>query len=370
MAPEGWQNVSRILAIRLDNVGDVIMLGPALRTLRAGLPAARITLMASPAGSQVAPLLPWLDDVLVQSVSWQDISGSRPLDPGRELALVQAVAERGFDATVIFTSFSQSPYPPAYACYLAGVPIRLGQSKEFGGAMLSQWVRPLPDAAHQVDRNLHLLEQSGFETARRDLELRIPPAAQTAAERLLQKAGVGGAGQFVLLAPGASAAARRYDGERYAQVARLMREETGLPVVLVGSPRETGLAAAIVAGATQGRSGGREGGIISLAGQTSVPELAAVIRRAALVIANDSGPMHLADAFGRPMVILFSGTELESQWEPRRAPARLLRRPTPCAPCYAFHCPYHMECLDIPAEEVVGHALALLGETARQPIGV
>ena len=88
--------------------------------------------------------------------------------------------------------------------------------------------------------------------------------------------------------------------------------------------------------------------------------LAAVIKRAALLIANDSGPMHMADAFGRPMVILYSGTELESQWVPRTASTVLLRRPTPCSPCHAFRCPYNMECLDIPPQEVVAEALKLL----------
>jgi ADP-heptose:LPS heptosyltransferase len=96
--------------------------------------------------------------------------------------------------------------------------------------------------------------------------------------------------------------------------------------------------------------------------------MAAVLRRSRLVLANDSGPMHLADAFGRPMVILFSGTEIEEQWRPRGAPARLLRRPTDCAPCYRFHCPFQMECLDIPPEEVVAAALDLLEQTDATPV--
>ena len=229
MAPDGWQSVRRILAIRLDNVGDIIMLEPALRTLRAALPASTITLMASPAGSQVVPLLPCVDDVLVQSVSWQDISGKRPQDPTSEYALVRAVAERGFDAAVIFTSFSQSPYPPAYVCYLAGIPIRLGQSKEFGGALLSTWVKPPTDDAHQVDRNLHLLEQAGFPILGRHPELVVPDEAQNTADRLLREAGVAAGEPFIVLAPGASAAARRYDALRYAQVARSVaaRERVG-----------------------------------------------------------------------------------------------------------------------------------------------
>src|SRR5690242_13475360 len=190
MLPELWQNVRRLLVIRLDNIGDIVMIGPALRALRQALPAARITLMASPAGSQVAPLLPWIDDVLVHRALWQDASDNMGLDPPAELDLVATLRARAFDAAVIFTSFSQSPYPPAYVCYLAGIPIRLGQSKEFGGSVLSQWVKPLPDGAHQVDRNLFLLEQAGFALVGRQLELRLPGAVQEAAARQLAALGL------------------------------------------------------------------------------------------------------------------------------------------------------------------------------------
>jgi ADP-heptose:LPS heptosyltransferase len=125
---------------------------------------------------------------------------------------------------------------------------------------------------------------------------------------------------------------------------------------VIGSERETDLFRPIL-------SGVRHQAIRSLVGRTSVPVLAAVIRRARLVIANDSGPMHIADAFRRPMVVLYSGTEYESQWRPRSAPTTLLRRPTDCSPCYNFRCPYNMECLDIPPEEVVAQALHMLQHT-------
>ena len=354
MLPSEWQNVRRILAIRLDNIGDVVMLGPALRTLHHHLPNASITLMASPAGSQVATLLPWVDDVIVHRVVWQDASWKMPLDPMREEILIATLRAGKFDAAVIFTSFSQSPYPPAYVCYLAGISIRIGQSKEFGGSVLSQWVKPLPDHTHQVDRNLFLLESVGFSTLGNYLELSLPKEVQNKSDRLLQNIDISPKDSFIVLAPGASCAARRYDLERYAAVARMLINETRLPIVVVGSDRETELVQPIL-------NCGQEK-IISLVGKTSVSELASVIKRASLVIANNSGPMHFADAFQRPMVILYSGTELESQWQPRTAPTKLLRRPTDCSPCYGFCCPYQMECLDIPPSEVVTEALNLLNK--------
>jgi lipopolysaccharide heptosyltransferase II len=348
-----WEKVRRLLVVRLDNIGDVVMLSPALRTLKQALPEAHLTLMASPAGSQVASLLPWVDEVMTYRATWQDASFNMPLDPSREMELVETLRARQFDAAVIFTSFSQSPYPPAYVCYLAGIPIRLGQSKEFGGSILSQWVRAVPDALHQSERSLHLLEQAGFEIARRHLELSIPPEIEASANHKLREKGIDPNAPFIVLAPGASCAARRYDPQRFAEVAPKLMEQSGLPIVLLGSAREAELVEPILA-AAQGYP------LVSLLGQTDVPELAAVIRRSALLIANDSGPMHFGEAFLRPMVILYSGTELESQWQPRFAPTRLLRRPTHCSPCYNFKCPSNMECLDIPPDEVVAEALSLL----------
>ncbi len=358
-----WQAVRRLLAIRLDNIGDVIMLGPALRTIRANLPDAAITLMATPGGSQAVPLLPWVDDVMIHRVLWQDISGAWPLDPARELALVEELRARDFDAAIIFTSFTQSPYPPAYVCYLAGIPLRVAQSKEFAGSVVTQWVRPLPDDAHQVDRNLHLLRSAGFEIADTDLELHIPCPAQGEADALLAAAGLHHGQAFIALAPGASADARRYPAERYARVVQLLAGRphpiTGEPltVVLLGSERETELLASLQAGSGAG--------LVSLAGKTSVPVLAGILNRATLVLANNSGPLHIGDALDRPMVILYSGTEWESQWRPRRAPATLLRRDTACSPCFAFRCPYQLECLDFTPEEVVDAAVAMLASSVR-----
>lgn len=358
MRPEGWEHVQRVLVIRLDNIGDIVLLSPSLRALREALPMAEITLMVSPAGSTVAPLLPWVDDIIVHRAVWQDLSGAIPQDFDREMGLVGQLRERQFDAAVIFTSFAQSPFPPAHVCYLAGIPIRLGQSKEFGGRILSHWVKPLPDDVHQAERNLHLLESSGFKVDDRRLSLYIPPTTQRAADAILADHGVLADRPFIALAPGASCAARRYDPRRFAEVARTLTDRLGRHIVVLGSEREHKLVEPILAE-------DRSGEIVSLVGKTSVAEMAGIIRRSSLLLANDSGPMHIADAFQRPMVILYSGTEYESQWRPRTAPARLLRVPTACSPCYAFNCPYEMQCLDIPAPTVVAAAedvLALAGD--------
>lgn len=358
-APSRWGEIRRVLAVRPDNIGDVVMLGPALRALKAALPEAQVTLMCSPAGSQAAPLLPWVDEVLVHRAMWQDTSGTPWPDPSGQLALVEEIRSRSFDAAFIFTSFSQSPYPPAYLCYLAGIERRVGQSKEFAGNVLSEWVRPPPDDVHQVDRNLHLLEHAGIPSRGRHLELRVSEEVQGEADELLRTVGADPDEPFVVLAPGASCQARRYSVDRFAAASSTIAARTGYRLVLVGSERERDLEAVLLSLG--------EVPIRSLVGRTSVPQLAGVIRRGRLLLASHSGPMHLADAFARPMVVLFSGTDLESQWRPRRAASRLLRRPTWCAPCHLFRCPYQLECLDVPSEKVAATALGLLERSRFEP---
>lgn len=358
----GWLEATNILAVRMDNIGDVIMLSPALRAIKRARPSARLTLLASPAGATAAPLLPWINDVIAWRAIWQDL-GDLPFDPGRELELVATLRERQFDAALVFTSFSQTPHTPAYACYLAGIPLRAGTSKVFGGAVLTDELRCEDDALHQAERNLRLIEAVGYRVDDRRLTVNIPTAARGSTRALLREAGANTAHPYVIVHPGASADARRYQVERFAEVVALL-DARGDQAVVTGSEREHDLIAAVC---------GDTPGAIPLVGRTSVAEYAAIVEGAAAVVCNDSLPMHLADAVGTPAVVLFSGTDLASQWRPRTIAARLLRRPTACTPCYRFDCPIGLPCLDIEPFEVVAALVTLLAgsraamrEAARQ----
>lgn len=347
----GWREARSIAALRLDNIGDVIMLGPALRAIKETSPAAHITLIASRAGAAAASLLPWVDDVMVWRPVWQDVGGRIPFDPARERAMIADLAARRFDAALIFTSFSQTPHVPGYVCYLAGIPLRAGESKEFGGSTLTDEQRGAPDDLHQAERNLRLVEHLGFPVRDRRLAMALPPEAHAAVPRLLAAAGLDPGAPFVLLHPGASAAARRVPVALAAGLARLLTA-AGWPVLVTGQAREAGLVAAVVDGA-----GPR---VRPLVGRTTLGEFAALVDRAALVVCGNTLPLHLADALDTPVLALYSGTDLDAQWRPRHTRSRLLRRPTACHPCYRFDCPIGQPCLDIPPEEATAAALELL----------
>ena len=348
-----WSEARRLLVMRLDNIGDVVMTGPVLRALKENLPDTSLTLMASPGGSKAAPLLPWVDDVLTWRVVWQDL-GRLPLDPSREMGMIEAIKAGGYDGAVVLTSFKQTPHPAGYACYLAGIPLRLGESKEWGGGVLTDEVSAAPDGLHQAERNLRLVEHAGFRVRDRSLDLRVPEGARGSVARLLEECGVPSGSPYLLLNPWTSARSRNYPTDRFALAARRVSEETGWPVVVsgTGADRERG----------RGLLGllGERG--VDLIGQTDLSGLAALVDEASLLLTSNTSTMHIADALKTPQVVLFAGTELEEQWRPRRSPHRLLRRETSCSPCYAFTCPYSQECLDIPPGEVAEACLSLLPE--------
>ncbi|CAA9437474.1 MAG: ADP-heptose--lipooligosaccharide heptosyltransferase II [uncultured Rubrobacteraceae bacterium] len=350
-----WAEARRVMVMRLDNIGDVVMTGPVLRALKENLPEASITLMASPGGKAAAPLLPWVDEVISWRVIWQDVGGKLSFDPARELEMIDTLKRCSYDAAIILTSFKQTPHPAGYACYLAGIPLRLGESKEFGGGVLTDEVPPAPDGLHQAERNLRAIEHAGFRVDDRSLSVSLSEAARAGAAGLLEERGIVPGSPYVLLNPWASASARVYPPDRFTLAARRISQETGWPVVVSGADADRGRSGRVL-DALSARG-------VDLVGATTLPELAALVEGARLVLTNNTSTMHLLDALRVPGVVTYSGTELEEQWRPRHAPHRLLRRETWCSPCYAFECPYNLECLDIPSEEVAQAGLSLIAET-------
>lgn len=158
MLPD-WQNVKRVLVIQLGEVEDLVLTSSALETLRQSLPNAAITLMVAPTLSQIALQISGVEHILVY-----EGTGFTSLKAEPELNLIEQLSRHAFDAAVIFTNAGKSPYALAYICYLAGIPIRLAQSQEFGGSVLSQWVK-LQETDTSVNEHLFLLESAGFPTA-------------------------------------------------------------------------------------------------------------------------------------------------------------------------------------------------------------
>jgi len=351
-----WAGTERVLCVRLDSLGDVLMTTPAMRALKESRPGRRLTLLTSPIGAAVAALVPEIDEVSVYEAPWMKATPPRGAEP--DLCLIQRLARERFDAAVIFTVCSQSPLPAALTCFLAGVPLRLAHCRENPYQLLTDWVSdPEPEVAirHEVRRQLDLVAAVGCRTEDERLSLRVPADARRSVLRLLAAAGIDLERPWFVVHPGASAPSRRYPPEQLAAAAAALARELGARVVVTGGAEERELAAQVAAGI------GKEAA--PLAGALSLAELAALVALAPLLICNNSGPAHIAAAVGTPVVDLYALTN--PQHTPWQTPSRVLSHDVPCRNCRKSVCPLgHHDCLRLvqPAE-VVEAARALLAET-------
>ena len=356
MTPPGWPDAERVLAVRLDALGDVVMTGPALRALKTAR-RQRLTLLTSPAGAAAGRLLPGVDEVLVYDAPWMKATAARA-GPGPDLGMIAGLAARRFDAAAIFTVYSQSPLPAALLCFLAGIPRRLAHCRENPYQLLTDWIAdPEPGGGirHEVRRQLDLVGAVGCRVADERLALAVPPSAEGRAAALCDDLGLNGTGRWVVVHPGATAPSRRYPAERFGAVVRGLAA-AGVDVVLTGVVDEQPLARAVQQAAGVPTR--------SLVGRLGVAELAAVLARARVLVSNNSGPVHLAAAVGTPVVDLYAQTN--PQHTPWSVAHRVLFHDVPCKYCYRSVCPEgHHDCLRrVAPAAVVAATLELLAVAA------
>jgi ADP-heptose:LPS heptosyltransferase len=302
-----------VLVARLDNEGDVLLAGPAIRAVAAG--AERVTLLCGPRGAQAARMLPGVDDVMVRRAEWID-PNPEPVDRAAIDTFVDALAARAFDQAIVLSSFHQSPLPLALLLRMAGVAEIAATSVDYSGSLLDVRHR-ISDDVHEVERSLSLVATLGYALPDGDDgRLRVSRGGEAPLER-----------GYVVVHPGASVPARAWAPERNAALVQALAAG-GRRVVVTGGPGERDLTA-LVAG---------DGGL-DLGGRTDFAGLADVIAGADCIVVGNTGPAHLAAAVGTPVVSLFAPTVPPVRWRPWRVPHALLYVDVPCAGCRARECP-------------------------------
>ncbi len=348
-----WPDAERILCVRLDAMGDVLMTTPALRALRdSGPPSRSITLLTSPSGAAVSRLIPEIDATITYDAPWMKATGAKP-DGSSDRAFIDRLREARFDAAAIFTVYSQNPLPAALMCHLADIPLRLAHCRENPYQLLTDRVaetEPETTIRHEAQRQLDLVATIGATTVDERLSLRVPEAARASIGRKLEALGMEGQTDWAVIHPGATAPSRRYPPALFARAARCLIQG-GFRPIFTGDASEAALVDAIrseVDGATH-----------SLAGRLDLAEFAALVEAAPVLVSNNTGPVHVASAVGTPVVDLYALTNL--QHTPWMVPHRVLFHDVPCKLCYKSLCPEgHHDCLRlVPPDEVADAAIAL-----------
>lgn len=364
-----WQDATRILCVRLDNLGDVLMTTPAIRALKHRVVDGEsrprhITLLCSTAGREIARYVPEVDATFVYDAPWVAVGRSTPLQGD----IADRIASGRFDAAVIFTCYTQSALPAAMLCGQAGIPLRLAHSRENPYGLLTDWVRdPEPQGGirHEVERQLALVAAIGSTSADDRLSIRVSSDAKAQVAAILASRGIAADRPYIVMHPGASASSRRWPVERFGAAAAVLARTTDLPILVTGTASEAELAMALIQAASRvEESAGGHAALHDLTGALSIDELIAAVDGARLLITNNSGPAHIAAACATPVVDLYALTN--PQHTPWRVSTRVLSHDVPCRNCQRSVCPeIHHACLTgVTVEATVAAARGLLAETA------
>jgi len=340
----------KAVIVRLSSIGDVVHTLPTLAALRNG--GWEVGWVVEPASRVLLEGNPVLDQVVAAP-------GAKAFKWTEARSAVRALRRRRYDVALEF----QGLWKSAGWARLAGAGRVIGYARpwrrEPASALLLGERAELPAGIdHVIDKNLALLRPLGIEAVGLR-EFPLPPSPEAAArvDRSVKEMD----GDVALLNPAGGWASKLWPAERFGEVAMGLRE-LGLRSIVTWGPGEQSLADRVVAASD---------GVAERSFPTTLLDYVELARRARLVVAADTGPLHLACAVGTPVVALFGPTDPERNG-PFAAADVVVRRTPPCAPCYSRTCPRHAGVMaEIPAAEVLAAAerrLAMARE--RQPHAV
>ena len=341
------QSPARLLVVMPSWVGDIVMATPTLRALRQLYPSTDIVALAPEAVRPVIEACPWLDQILAV----------RPDRSGVFATASRLRAER-FDMAVLLPN----SFRWALVAKLAGIGRIAGYSRDGRGLLLTERLTPRREGRRFVpvpalDYYLQLTVHLGSVEPAKRMELFTRPEDDVKVDRLLGDVGSGR--KLVLLAPGANyGPSKMWPADRFAALADRCVRELGAKVVVSGAPGERPILDQVIDSASEP--------VIDLAAAgIDLALLKSVVKRSSLVVTNDTGPRHVAAAFGIPLVTIFGPTDpawTEIGFELERQ----VKLDVPCAPCQKKRCPTDLCCMiGISADMVFEKAAELLAAERR-----
>jgi heptosyltransferase II len=326
-------------------VGDSILTIPALEALRRARPEAEITLTVRPWVREL-----FEESAAVDHIHIYDRSNQHHGWRGRS-RLISELARERYDLAILFPNSFES----AYLAWRAGIPERIGYATDGRSLLLTRRFNVPPEVLiqHQTRYYLELLRQAGYISevpSQPAISLEISRERLQQARQRLSSKGVSEGKPLVGMNPGAFyGTAKRWPPNRYAALADRCIDALGADVLIFGSASERTTAECI---AQEMRHTPK-----IFSGETTLGELAALLKYCSVFVTNDSGPMHLAAAVGTRTLAIFGPTDACAT-APVGPHARIIKHPVSCSPCLLRECPLDHRCMTGISVEDVYHAAA------------
>jgi len=277
----------RILVIRTDRIGDVILSLPVITALSRSLANVNLTMLIHPGVRDIVEDYPGLDDVIIDKWDGEGIRGF--------IKLVHTLRLGRFDVALCLHPTLRL----ATGLYMAGINQRIGTGYRFYSLLFNRRIREhrKNSLRHEAEYNLSLAAALGVDVSDISLHITVLSSIKKAVLKRLEKMGIGSKRPLVVLHPGSKGSALEWPGDRFAQLADRLVCELGAQVIITGGEGEVGLVNGVAQKASEH--------VWTMAGVLNLKELAALFKVADLLVANSTGPLHIGSAVGTEVIGLF-----------------------------------------------------------------
>jgi len=336
----------RILIVRTDKVGDVILSTPVIKALRDTYPYAYITAMIRPYTKVVLEGNPYIDELMIYDKDGKEKNwfGS--------LRFAWKLRKQRFDVAVILNPSNRGNLIP----FLAAIPKRIGYNRKLG-FLLTDKIKDTKHMGqkHEIEYNLDLVRHLGIEPQDKNMFMPKMEDSENWAKDIFIKEKIGFNDELIVINPASSDKSKMWPADRYAAVADRLAGK-GYRIIILGGPGDRQITDEVFKNMRQPA--------INMVGNNNISQAASLLRRCQVFISTDTGPMHLASSVGIPIVAIFGRKDKglsPVRWGPMSNKSCVLQKDPGCEKCLAHNCKKGFLCLQaVTVDEVVQAAESLL----------
>ncbi len=345
------EQINKILLVRLDHIGDLLMATPAIAALRRKFPKARIDLLGGQRAVEIFRGNNDIDHVHTFEASWYDPRRGKEIWPIDVVSALWKLRKQKYDVSVDLRGDFRVIF---LFLWLTGARRRIG-FHDLGLGFLLTDSTSYDNEKSYLDLNFEVLSPLNIDREDRQTRFSIADEEGDYIDKIFKEHGIKEGDRIVGINPTTNRIEQRWSEKRFAELSDRLIEEEGVKVILLSAKTEASLARLVPSH--------MKNKVIDLVGRTNLGQLGALMKRLSLYIANDSGPMHLSVALNTPTIGLFATTSVQKSWPyNRNSPLlRVIEADVDCQrPCYAKDCD-PQKCFDlITVDEVYAAARAIL----------
>ena len=335
----------RILIVRTDRLGDVILSTPVIENLRSRFPKSHIAFMCRPYTKDAIEGNPYLNEVII----YDKYSQHKGL--GGTIRFVKLLRKKQFDWAIILHPTNRSHL----VTFLAGIPMRIGWNKDMSFLLTKRVPHTKQQGKkHEMEYTLDILRELNIPVVSKNLYFPISPQAKKKVDEILNLYGIEKEERFVVVHPSASCPSKRWPDENFSELVSMIKDHLNLNVIVIAAPTEKQHGQKII----------EENDVVDIRGKLPIAQVGALLKKSSLFISNDSGPVHIAASLKIPVISIFGRKDpglSPLRWRPLGENSYFFHKDVGCQKCLAHDCNKGFLCLrEIKPQEVFELAKKIL----------